>query len=186
MKPRVHGNGFIQLDLDENKRLHIWGDPRIPRQQISTPIHTHIFDFTSNILKGRLIHIEYNIKLHPKGAFKMYKAVPKSYEDTDLMDNTGHYCNIVPYDTKVILAGGSYKFTANRFHENYAPEPTVTIIEKQGLTLAQNPEGPRPIVLVPVGQEPDNAFSRHDYEQAFLWYIIEDNTKDLDLNLYGI
>jgi hypothetical protein len=38
--PRVHGNGFIQLDLPDGKRLHVW-DEDIPRQKVNTSMHDH-------------------------------------------------------------------------------------------------------------------------------------------------
>lgn len=176
--PRVHGNGFIQLDLNETTRLHIWGDSRIPKQQVASTIHNHIFDFKSTVLKGRLIHIEYNVKPNTQGRFKIYKSALRVDEDTELHD-TGYFCDIVPYATKVVLAGQSYEFTAHRFHENYAPEPTVTIIKKKGLTLAQNRNGPRPSVLVPRGQEPENSFNRYNWDNRFLWSIIYEYTKFL-------
>jgi hypothetical protein len=49
VRPRVHGNGFIQVDLTADTRLHVWGDKRIPRQNVYTPIHDHVFGFESTI-----------------------------------------------------------------------------------------------------------------------------------------
>lgn len=182
MKPRVHGNGFIQLDLDDCTRLHIWGDPRIPRQKISTPIHSHIFNFKSAVLKGRIVHIEYNLTWNPHGAFEKFEAFVRSGEDT-VLEPTGYHFNIVPYETIVTLAGQEYDFVANRFHENFAPEPTVTVIRKDGPTLAQKPAGHRPAVLVPTGKQPDNEFCRYDYSEDLLWLIINENIKDLGINV---
>jgi len=173
MTPRVHGNGFIQLDLTETTRLHVWGDPRIPRQRVMTPIHSHVFDFTSTVYKGRLIHIEYNVVSSETGTFQMYQVNPTDNDNTILV-NTGYYYNIIPYHTKVIEKGQSYSFTANRFHENLAAEPTVTIMEKYGSTLAENPNGPRPNVLAPRNIEPDNTFDRY-HDESLLWSIINNN-----------
>lgn len=42
-KPRVHPNGFIQLDISETDRLHVW-HPSLPyRQKTFSPVHNHIF-----------------------------------------------------------------------------------------------------------------------------------------------
>jgi len=60
-RPRVHGNGFVQLDLTERSRLHIWGDPRIPKQKVATPIHDHVFGFESTIIVGRVISLTYAV-----------------------------------------------------------------------------------------------------------------------------
>src|SRR5512146_542220 len=54
--PRVHGNGFIQLDITPTVRLHLWGDARIPRQRVATTIHDHAFGFTSRVVLGSLNH----------------------------------------------------------------------------------------------------------------------------------
>ena len=50
ISPRVHGNGFIQVDLTHDTRLHVWGDKRIPRQNTYTPIHDHVFGFKSHLV----------------------------------------------------------------------------------------------------------------------------------------
>lgn len=48
-RPRVHGNGFIQLDVTPRTRLHFWS-PEIPRQKVATPIHDHVFGFVSYVI----------------------------------------------------------------------------------------------------------------------------------------
>ena len=42
-EPRLHGNGFIQLDLGDDQRLHIWSPDLPPAQRVSTQIHDHQF-----------------------------------------------------------------------------------------------------------------------------------------------
>lgn len=74
--PRVHPNGFIQLDLqptegwDEheghsgaNRRLHIWNPPGIelPHQGTVNEIHDHVFDMKSHIVRGVLEHRLYQL-----------------------------------------------------------------------------------------------------------------------------
>ena len=83
-RPRVHGNGFIQLDLTERSRLHVWGDPRIPRQKVSTPIHDHVFGFTSTIIVGRLINVIYDVELRRFGDFNIFTPEIREGEDTVL------------------------------------------------------------------------------------------------------
>ncbi len=53
-EPRIHGNGFIQVDLDELHRLHLW-DVMIPRQSVDSSIHDHAFGFESRTLQGMLV-----------------------------------------------------------------------------------------------------------------------------------
>ena len=42
--PRVHPNGFIQLDLNAEGtlRLHVWPDGPFPKQRSDSTIHEHI------------------------------------------------------------------------------------------------------------------------------------------------
>ncbi len=66
--PRVHGNGFIQLDLTDRTRLHVW-HPSVPRQKVATQIHDHVFSFESCCIVGRLINVVYKfIELSPGDA----------------------------------------------------------------------------------------------------------------------
>lgn len=41
-EPRIHGNGFLQIDLDPLRRMHVW-DHRWPRQIRDSSIHDHAF-----------------------------------------------------------------------------------------------------------------------------------------------
>ena len=61
--PRQHGNGFFQLDLYNEYRLHVW-DPAYPLpQKVATPIHDHRFAFESLVLYGTQKHVTYNITI---------------------------------------------------------------------------------------------------------------------------
>jgi hypothetical protein len=177
--PRVHGNGFIQLDLDEDHRLHVWGDKRIPRQLVSSPIHDHVFGFRSEVVVGRLVNCVYRADWVGKnGRFHRYQAQPNPDNSHDcklarIPDAKANVLNPLYVQSK--SAGEFYVMEPFTFHETFAPEPTVTIMKKHGKTLAQNPTGRRPTVLVPVGKEPSNEFNRGDFDPEFLWTIIEEN-----------
>ena len=75
--PRLHGNGFIQLDLNGKDRLHVW-HPDLPKQEFPTPIHDHKFSFKSHILYGELTHIEYHadLLLHQENYGKEWNPYP--------------------------------------------------------------------------------------------------------------
>ncbi len=174
-RPRVHGNGFVQLDLTKRTRLHIWGDPRIPKQQVSTPIHDHVFSFESTIVVGRVISLTYRVTPRVWGDFRVY--IPKIREGEDTV--------LVPTDTTVVVeptrvdttnwnsTTQAYTFPAFEFHEMLIPEPSATIMVKDGPTLAQGAKK-APRVLVPVDKTPDNVFNRYDADEDLLWRIIED------------
>src|SRR5665213_567737 len=74
--PRVHGNGFIQLDVDPVTRIHFWGHHEIPRAKPMTPVHDHVFDFTSAVTKGWVLNINYDSCLDPNGLYDVNKAAP--------------------------------------------------------------------------------------------------------------
>lgn len=177
-RPRVHGNGFVQLDLTKAARLHIWGDPRIPKQKVATPIHDHVFGFESTILVGRVISLMYHVTPREHGDFRVY--VPKIREGEDTI--------LTPTDMTVVIEPAyvdttnwnsgtrKYKFPIFVFHEMLIPEPSATIMIKDGPTLAQGAKA-SPHVLCPVDKVPDNVFNRYDADEDLLWRIIEDTLK---------
>lgn len=170
--PRVHGNGFIQVDLNKagTQRLHVW-DEDVPRQKVATPIHDHVFDMRSEVIVGTLIHKTYRVLTcwDKEGAYVVYRA--QREEGTQ---NT----TLVPYDSTVNLeleqrlileAASIYTFPAYQLHESGHLGTTATIMEK-----VNAPDGyGNPRVLVPVGVEPDNEFHRDNHDVRLLWQIIE-------------
>ena len=178
-KPRVHNNGFIQLDLTGQRRLHIWGHLDIPQAKEKAFVHDHIFGFRSWGLIGKLKNIIYDLDLNGN-KYEIY--TPKITRGCDsTLEPTGVFCDVKVKHTDVIAARGnldglpdSYCIEPYLFHETFVSEPTATVIEKTGSTLAQNPNGPRPRVLVPVGSKPDDQFSRHNTDERLLWRIIEE------------
>lgn len=178
-RPRVHGNGFIQLDLDKTHRLHIWGDPRIPRQTVATHIHDHVFSFFSDILVGRLLQVRYHLNTaRVQGSYKIYAPRIRKDEDTILEPTELPTVNVVA-ETPVLIAAGTnsrgYYMPAFQFHETFTTGPAATLIVKEDPRLFVENATPR--VLVPVGQEPDNVFNRYDASKDLLWQIIEDTLK---------
>lgn len=182
-EPRVHGNGFVQMDLSDTVRLHVWGDPRTPRQTQPTPIHDHVFGFTSRIFRGRLVNLPYEIvPTNEVGTYHVYTCVPRVRDDTGLVRDSNSPVPVYarPCYPNVVSAYGSggefYCFPAYQFHETFTPDGVaVTVIVKHGPTMRQDPHvDRRPRVLVPVGRQPDNDFDRHSFDPALLWRIIED------------
>lgn len=174
IRPRVHGNGFIQVDLTESTRLHVWGDKRIPRQNTYTPIHDHVFGFKSTIIVGRLFNIVYDYKRQPFGDYRVYVPEIREGEDT-ILKTTTERVRIFPIRADLVdwqTADKTYEMDPFTLHETFVTEPTATIIQKSDLTMAQgNPFKPR--VLVKWGQEPDNDFNRYAYDDELLWRIVE-------------
>ncbi len=179
VRPRVHGNGFIQLDLTERSRLHIWGDPRIPSQKVATPIHNHVFGFESTILVGRVINVVYMVRVCKRGDYRVYTPWIREGEDTTLVPTAtrvaAHPSRIDMIDRRT--SARTYDLLVGEFHETVAPDgPAATIIIKDDMTQAQGAAA-KPGVLVPVDQKPDNNFNRYNADEDLLWRIIEDTLK---------
>lgn len=179
--PRVHGNGFLQLDLSDNARLHIWGHAAIPRQTTPTPIHDHRFGFASLILKGAMTNCLYEM-MEPNDVYKMkathleHSAMVRDRQDTILV-STGRLVHLASRGAITYLPGDSYSMRIGEIHESVVTQPTVTVILKVGLTLAQG--GAPPSIFVPLDMEPDNTFHRYSMDQELLWAIIYDELSGL-------
>lgn len=183
-RPRVHGNGFLQLDLSTDVRLHIFGHDKLPKQHVATPIHDHTFGFKSYCYKGRLVNVVYGVE--PGGVeFHVYEPEVRDGEDTVLMPvGAEHDCGVFILRTNVVVPAflsdddcvsmrASYSMECGVLHESLAPEPTVTVMFKASPTQPRScPWKPR--VLVPQGMAPDNEFTRYDVHPDLLWEIIDE------------
>lgn len=78
--PRLHGNGFLQMDLgDSNCRLNIWPYPAISGQTVSTQMHNHGFGFESQVLLGRVVNRAIDVMPVPseQATHVVYQAKPR-------------------------------------------------------------------------------------------------------------
>jgi hypothetical protein len=167
-KPRVHGNGFIQLDLNDEgtRRLHVW-DESIPRQTVATPVHDHVFALKSRVIAGTLIHEV----LEPieGDTHRIFRAQQEEgTQNTILVPDEGTVALKVA-ERFVLPAGVEYEFPAWELHQTDHRGLTATIMEK----IDAPQEYGRPRVLVPTGQEPDNEFKRDGIDPETLWPLIE-------------
>lgn len=168
---RVHGNGFIQIDIDAHRRVHVFGHPKLARQSIPTPVHNHRFGFVSRVLRGRLINVRYDVALSPVGALAPYRAftpMPRQDEDTVLVDY-GMLVYLRRAAPECLLRSESYQIEPGEFHETLANEPAVTLMTK----CNTYPEIV-PMVLCAYGQQPDNDFMRYDFDDSELWRLVYD------------
>lgn len=167
--PRLHPNGFIQVDISDFRRINIWDDALPPAQTINTPVHDHTFDFTSRIVAGTLIHIAYDFAPNPQGDSQLWGVEPwKDGEDTVLKPLAGMRGDIGVFETLTLPAGHQYQFRAGLFHETKHDGFTVTVMTKtrKNVTAAAR-------VVVPVGGSVDNDFSRDQYPADKLSPFVE-------------
>ena len=197
-KPRLHGNGFLQLDirvhLDEDAkvykdgRLHIWSRKLLPyRQTVYTGIHDHVFDFESFILTGELIHRVFTPEyiseiddytkaqilngdyLYNAQAYNMYMATPRDREDTELVKMNNHLC----YVTEGEIAEYHYSKDERYIFEAFRFHETVAETYTATLMFKTASYPCRPRILCKYGEEPDNKFSRYQVSEEILWKEIE-------------
>lgn len=165
---RVHGNGFIQIDLPNNKRINVWGHSAIPRQNVATQLHDHRFDFYSFVLRGTLVNVVYreaaSKSLDP--SHNVYTPQPRAGEDTVLVP-FGEPVRLFPKQSEVIMEGDSYRMKAGDIHETFVNQPTATLMLKGDVHDV-------PVrVFCPVGKLPDNDFVRHEVmSEDTLWQIV--------------
>lgn len=174
LKPRVHPNGFIQVDINSVFRMHVW-HPSLPyRQKTYHPIHDHIFGFQSHVYSGRLIHVPYLIEEDPEGTHIFWQATHiVGTEKCILKQVDGKCLRLVGELAKAVQPGEDYYFAPFLFHETLSNEPTMTIIKKNAETFGQgSTQAPR--IAVPVGVEPDNDFQRDDVDTDILWDLIKE------------
>lgn len=181
--PRVHGNGFIQLDLEPGRRLHIWGHRDLPRQVVDTGIHDHVFSFTSTCVVGRVINIHYKIDISGVhlNTHTVYSPRPRSGEDTELLpaeiggflgNGRIHVCPRVR-EMRLVSLGEHYNHPACEFHETITDRPSATVMVKAAPVIEAAARA-RARVLVPLGYEPDNIFDRNSFPPARLWEIVHE------------
>ena len=171
--PRIHGNGFLQLDLSKDKRLHVW-HPDLPKQKNPTPIHNHNFSFKSSVIYGELTHITYEIVVN-EGEYNLYYPVIKNGQNTILVKlESGSFWDLKETAKYILSDGSTYFFNHTRFHQNYSDYKASTIMEK---TFKGNTT---PYVACPKEYEPSNEFDRHSFDTNYLWAIIDEICTELD------
>jgi hypothetical protein len=173
-KPRMHPNGFIQLDLTANQliRLHVWPDQFIQTQKTRHPVHDHSFHMKSEILTGGITNLVYEwqeSEFNPQ--YTLYRAKPTgSGQNTVLAPaagpNTG-YLRLLRLSCDTYLPGSNYSLTKRVLHDSIPHGLTATLMTKSLLSEYS------PLVAVPKGIEPDNNYSRMDVDEDILWSFIK-------------
>lgn len=168
-EPRLHGNGFIQLDLTASSRLHVWPSPNIQPQKVSTQIHDHRFELFSMILCGALIHTEYEIVEDMNGRYHVYHAKPRDREDTQIVRADDKNYSLKQTRWQWMEVNSRYTFPAYLFHETKACGLTATIMKKINSDSSYFPR-----ILCHRTEEPDNEYNRYQVDPKDLWPTIEE------------
>jgi hypothetical protein len=175
-RPRVHPNGFIQVDLDEANRLHVWH----PNLRYTRPtfhaIHDHIFNLASKVYSGRLVHVVYDASCEESYGYKVthqrWQVEACGGPNTILRPTEESPCWLKDVQAYVLQPGDEYKFLAFKLHESLANEPTMTIMTKSDADLTYGANSNGASVMVPLGVIPSDDFNREAYEVNTLWKLI--------------
>lgn len=172
----LHGLGFIQVQLPGGQRLHVW-HPDLPRRRCfeHSAIHSHRFDFTSLVLVGTQININYGDI--PEGAYHNVWPThvlylhegPRSPNGGRPWTPNGKAC-MTELEREEIKAGNRYYMPAYRFHltEPGGNGKVATFMTKH----SEGQRGAQSSCLI--GIEPDTDFDRFQLTPAQLWaYVID-------------
>lgn len=178
--PRVHPNGFIQVDINKAQRLHCWSPLNPYRQTTYHPIHNHVFSFVSEVRVGRLINVDYGVGTWTDDMPSGLRHIPWHVElidgeETKLVPEGGPPLLVVPTNMSCVQEGQKYEIGKFDLHEATCPIPTITVMTKYGLGPDGAKEGPNSqgaVVMVPEGITPDNDFLRSEVDTDLLWEII--------------
>jgi hypothetical protein len=178
--PRVHPNGFIQLDMGDVAggwheshqqghsgaavRLHVWNPPGfvIPHQETTNEIHDHVFDMRSTLVKGAFTQKLYTFVFGSiwKPTHELYRAIYNKGADSRLeslgVKGVLRLDQTQPLNAHMPSANRTYKQRAFTLHDTEVEEGVcvVTVMEKTKIH-----EGDATVVC-PVDQPPDNSFDR--------------------------
>lgn len=170
--PRLHPNGFIQLDLDVRRRLHVWPDEPVRVRTPSAPIHDHVFGFESQAYLGTLIDRRYELVEDPGGEYELHGVVcyVVGRKDASLHRMDDKRYRLVLTDELRVTAPGSYVMPPYVFHESVAEGLALTVI-----TMTE-PDPTHPArVICRRADAPTEIFKRDGgpEERELLWSIIE-------------
>lgn len=126
----IQGLGMLRLYLDKATRLHVWS-PMAKRPEVTT-LHDHPWDFTSQIVSGRLTNVRYMPDTLPAHAH------PFNYMRQQIVCGPGGGVDAEPdpvhlflCEAKTYWPGDLYYQHAEDIHESL-PEPgTVTVITRE-------------------------------------------------------
>lgn len=133
--PRLHPNGFITLDIDETRKLHVW--PKVPlRTRPAGLVHDHVFAFRSRVLKGALTDERYGIFDDPIGTYCVYVADcvsgrchTQERPSSGLMRQSETRYRVSLTSQRIIRSGQSYDFPVETFHASHPMGFTATLME---------------------------------------------------------
>lgn len=143
---RYHGNGFMQLYLNKNTRMHIWSPNFAPFDDHTGLIHNHTYDMESTVYSGVLEHTIYGLRVSSSDALATHKKVQVDSSSKTIVDTVLGYYDVEYTDTYLLPETAQYTFAAGLFHTSQPSEycliqgiPVITIFEKTSKKRFERP-----------------------------------------------
>jgi len=169
-EPRLHPNGFIQLDIDDRTRLHVWTEKPLTEHISKNRIHDHVFDFRSTVICGSVIDTKYQLRQSPKGRYEVFDVIP--YVIDNRAGSPERSCSdrfdLLPRDKRKFVAGEQYALKADEIHETTPCGLTATIISykvRKSKRVAR--------IFRPDDQRTPKFFDRKTVSSRILWHEIK-------------
>ena len=169
-QPLWHPLGFVSCVIRSEKnsfitRIHYW--PKFERRTKNPdwPIHTHVYDLSSQILDGRVRDIQYRLK---DGADYAIYSVCYSGENSAL-NFTNEHTSIEKVIDAVHEAGEEYTVAIGSFHQTRVPFDESAV----SLVVLSNFVNFTPLVLGTL-REKFFPYSRVKFDKLTFWNRIGD------------
>lgn len=147
-EPRIHPNGFIQLDVDDVTRLHVWPDVQL-RPPVPFAIHDHSFTFYSRVIEGAIVNRVWMVEPDAAGPFEVYRAQMVGVVDTRLQP-TGERVSVWMLMEDALPTGVGYVLPMRVYHDTTWRGLAATIMTKLDVDESHPPR-----VLVSTSGKPD-------------------------------
>ncbi|WP_059415531.1 hypothetical protein [Cupriavidus basilensis] len=168
----LHGLGFIQVQLPNNQRLHVW-HPELPRRRCfeHSSIHDHRFSFRSRVLVGTQVDIGYrHYPAEESGEYVMYLHEGARTARGGRPWVPDGRCDLIQDYRRAIEAGNEYRIRAYVYHRT---EPggngkVATLMYKSEEFRKGSHSTCR------IGIHPDADFDRYQWSPSRLWEVVSD------------
>lgn len=187
-EPHWFGLGFIQIKLDERRRMHFW-HPELTADTPEEELHDHRYDFNSRIVLGEITHVTYSFHEVDKDRAEkdieskspnepIYWAGDMLHVRTNVTCQPGAeldhpdyaYGTLSKDGSYTMKAGSEYTFASHALHRIKAKK-AITYLERNNIFRETAN------VIRPVGAQTVCPFSR-SIETDRLWGYIEELMKE--------
>lgn len=165
----LHGLGFIQIKMTDDRRMHIW-HPDLPRRKCfqHSPIHNHRFSFVSTVLKGVQVNQRVQVIGESEGFgshFYVNHDGPRSPRGGRESFIDGE-CSLIASRAERYHPGDSYETPVHEYHQTPNSGIVITVMKKKIVTLEHAK------TIIRKGHVFDQQFDRFQLSPDELWSFV--------------